>query len=97
MIPEFSVDHLEALIMHVILFYKWRRCLPYHALNFSTSFDQRTLYAKCSTSCAKCSEYNGRLSMADNVGRLWDELHYNPAGTWVRSRATAFEPDLAIR
>ena len=69
----------------------------YHALNFSTSFDQRTLYAKCSTSCAKCSEYNGRLSMADNVGRLWDELHYNPAGTWVRSRATAFEPDLAIR
>ena len=68
-----------------------------HALNFSTSFDQRTLYAKCSTSCAKCSEYNGRLSMADNVGRLWDELHYNPAGTWVRSRATAFEPDLAIR
>ena len=69
----------------------------YHALNFSTSFDQRTLYAKCSTSCAKCSEYNGRLSMADNVGRLWDELHYNPAGTWARSRATAFEPDLAIR
>ena len=57
----------------------------------STSFNERTLYAKCSSSCAKCSEYNGRLGMADNVASLWDQLQAPVDGS------TAFEPDLAIR
>ena len=60
-------------------------------LSSSTSFDTRTLYAKCTSSCAKCSEYNGRLGMADNVASLWDQLQAPLAGS------TAFEPDLAIR
>ena len=56
-----------------------------------TKFDEQTLYAKCSSSCAKCSEYNGRLGMADNVASLWDQLQAPVDGP------RAFEPDLAIR
>ena len=54
------------------------------------SFNPQTLYAKCSSLCVKCSEFNGRLCMADSVANLWD--HRDPI-----EKKTAFEPDLVIR